>query len=189
MEQDSSPKSRLNKKENFENKTKTCLFSSETCRICLSQNSEKLINLCECNKDTKYVHESCLIQWLYEKYSSLESVSCEYCKKPFRIKIVKNYSCERNYSDLEEYQIYRKGLKVAIILLFVMILWPIATFYFTYHDKRVDFTMLFLLSLIPLTSAFAFLMLCLFKLYVTISVHYQLPNEEKYYNELVCTNQ
>lgn len=183
MEHDTDPSSRLNKQENFENKTLTSLFSSETCRICLSQNSDKLINLCECNNETKHVHESCLIQWLYEKYSTLEMVSCEYCKSPFRIKVVKKYSCDKNYSDLGEYQIYRKGLKIAFVLFFVMTLWPIATFYFTLHDKRVNFSVLFPLSLIPAICAFVFLMFCLFKLFVSISVHYQLPDKEIENNE------
>ncbi|OMJ66503.1 hypothetical protein SteCoe_36630 [Stentor coeruleus] len=188
MELDTSPTSRLNKNENHENKTETGLFSSENCRICLSQNSEKLINLCECKEGTKNVHESCLIQWIYEKYSTLESVSCEYCKKPFRIRILKKYSCERNYSDLEEYQIYRKGLKAAVVLFLVTILWPIATIYFTNHDNSIDFTSIFFISLIPVTCAFAFFLLCLFKLFITISTHYQLLEKQADCKELDYPN-
>ncbi|OMJ96051.1 hypothetical protein SteCoe_433 [Stentor coeruleus] len=179
MEFDTSPILRLNNAESFDNKTQGSLFSSENCRICLNQNPEKLINLCECKGDTKHVHESCLIQWLYEKYSTLENIPCEYCKKEFRIRIVNKYSCEKNYSDLEEYQIYRKGIKAAVILLFVTILWPIATFYFGDHDKYTDFSASFFLSLIPVSCAFAFLMLCLFKIFITINTHYQLPDKDK----------
>lgn len=54
----------------------------DTCRICRGESSqdEELFYPCKCSGSIKYVHQSCLMEWL----SHSQKKYCELCKTPFR---------------------------------------------------------------------------------------------------------
>ena len=54
----------------------------DTCRICRGEGSieEPLFYPCKCSGSIKYVHQSCLVEWL----SHSQKKHCELCKTPFR---------------------------------------------------------------------------------------------------------
>lgn len=57
-------------------------LSEPCCRVCqCNSNEERLINPCFCSGSVKWIHESCLIQWMK---SSLKD-SCELCTKKIKI--------------------------------------------------------------------------------------------------------
>ena len=59
----------------------------EKCRICLSghEETEPLIQPCECMGTMQYVHENCLVHWLNTSFKG----RCEVCSYQFKIKRVK----------------------------------------------------------------------------------------------------
>jgi len=97
----------INSKENyFKSNLKTTLKNLDTnninkkikfCRICYSDNIEidsPLINPCKCSGGVKYIHLSCLQQWIKSKASSsiandnyiyyfFNQINCELCKENF----------------------------------------------------------------------------------------------------------
>ena len=54
----------------------------DTCRICRGEESDEdqLFYPCKCSGSIKYVHQSCLVEWL----SHSQKKYCELCKTPFR---------------------------------------------------------------------------------------------------------
>lgn len=58
------------------------LDDADTCRICRGESSkeEPLFYPCKCSGSIKFVHQSCLMEWL----SHSQKKHCELCKTPFR---------------------------------------------------------------------------------------------------------
>lgn len=61
--------------------SQTSQNSGDICRICHCENEPQnpLLTPCYCSGSLKYVHQSCLQQWL----TASETTSCELCKFPF----------------------------------------------------------------------------------------------------------
>ena len=61
--------------------SQTSQNSGDICRICHceSETQNPLLTPCYCSGSLKYVHQSCLQQWL----TASETTSCELCKFPF----------------------------------------------------------------------------------------------------------
>ena len=51
------------------------------CRICFDSGSEPLISPCKCTGSMKWVHKSCLQQWINHK----KDYKCPVCKEKFNI--------------------------------------------------------------------------------------------------------
>lgn len=66
---------------NTDSKGKT-VDEPDTCRICRGEGSEEeqLFYPCKCSGSIKFVHQSCLMEWL----SHSQKKYCELCKTPFR---------------------------------------------------------------------------------------------------------
>lgn len=66
---------------NLKGKEKS-LDDADTCRICRGESSkeEPLFYPCKCSGSIKFVHQSCLMEWL----SHSQKKHCELCKTPFR---------------------------------------------------------------------------------------------------------
>ena len=67
-------------------KLKPCLdtlsFTEPCCRVCQCNGDEEiLINPCNCSGSVKWVHESCLVQWMKSSFKD----SCELCLKKIQI--------------------------------------------------------------------------------------------------------
>ena len=67
-------------------KLKPCLdtlsFTEPCCRVCQCNGDEEiLINPCNCSGSVKWVHESCLVQWMKSSFKD----SCELCLRKIQI--------------------------------------------------------------------------------------------------------
>lgn len=78
-----------NEKVNLLEKT-----SLSNCRICLDIGINPLINPCNCNGTTKFVHEMCLKQWITTKYTDIYSAECEICRYKYRMEVTKKKKCD-----------------------------------------------------------------------------------------------
>lgn len=64
------------------------------CRICLDIGINPLINPCNCNGTTKFVHEMCLKQWITTKYTDIYSAECEICRYKYRMVVTRKKKCD-----------------------------------------------------------------------------------------------
>lgn len=90
---------------NMENKQELSKQSEYfICRYCLDNNNQKnLINPCNCNGTSKYVHKECLLEWLIKQANGdieegyfIDNIhSCEICKYQYKfIETIKTkYNC------------------------------------------------------------------------------------------------
>lgn len=60
------------------------------CRICLENNSEEeLISICECKGSVKYVHKSCIENWINSFPSNhVNHFKCQLCKTNYNLDIL-----------------------------------------------------------------------------------------------------
>lgn len=114
----------------------------ESCRICLGTNEELLIAPCKCRGTLKYVHESCLKQWIFVKFNRSQTAFCELCQYNFQTKCTHEYNPkaarENNYCKCTI-------IVLSLIILFLMLLILVIVICY-----RLDFTHQALLSYITI---------------------------------------
>ena len=81
----------------------------QICRICLSEEEPEncLISPCNCTGSMKYIHETCLKEWLEGKKHMKETeIVNSYIWKNLECEI-----CKSSYSDLQTIQTFKDGIK------------------------------------------------------------------------------
>lgn len=95
---------------------------NRTCRYCLENNSN-LISPCNCTGTIKYVHETCLYNWLKIKYNDLVFnepfiATCELCKKNYNISI--EYYSPFEISDNKKILLLLLSLLFSVIYMIII---------------------------------------------------------------------
>lgn len=100
--------------------------SDSECRICLENNNyEELITVCDCKGSVKYVHKSCIENWINSFPSNhINHLKCQLCKTNYNLDVL-----EVNVVDTSQNQrqfcitltlIYFAMLIVVIICLLIL---------------------------------------------------------------------
>lgn len=84
------------KREKEEEEEESC------CRICRDEGSaeEPLYHPCDCAGTMRFVHESCLKQWV-EKKSDFVNAKCELCAKPLKFRPIYADNVDDDFSEAE----------------------------------------------------------------------------------------
>lgn len=154
-----------------------------TCRICHCTESPssglvKLISPCHCSGSLKYVHHSCLQQWL----DATNSQRCELCKYPFSMSV--KYKPLYKWGSLNASPSERRRLicnSVFNLVSMVCIFWSIYVLIerasFDAHSGRIDFTFYVKISVVTLGLIIGVIFLFVqLKLYFSIFMKWRQSN-------------
>ena len=97
--------------------------SDAECRICLENNSEEeLITVCNCKGSVKYVHKSCIENWINSFPSNhVNHLKCQLCKTNYNLDVLE-INVETSRENQKEFCIILSLIYFTVLLVIIIFL-------------------------------------------------------------------